>query len=256
MNRRDFITALGASAATAAFARPVRSLVGSNGGSYVESAMPTASDYVQDGLVAMFDGIENAGWGLHDDAVTTPYELVSGQTDIGIRSTFVANEDNLEVEIGNSSVVTPSVFAGASANAVQDGFLHVEGIFFIDAIEAHIYGNYIGFFGGSFGWQYRTGQGGLSMLNFGWMVAKDTSTVNADKVRLAFDVDAENSTIQYHVGSQASPIKSITVPSSIRPVAHFGSVGTRLYSMRAYNRPLTADEKSHNNQIDKWRFGI
>ena len=256
MNRRDFITALGASAATAAFARPVRSLVGSNGGSYVESAMPTASDYVQDGLVAMFDGIENAGWGLHDDSVTTPYELVSGQTDAGIRSTFVANEDNLEVKVSNISVVTPSVFAGASANAVQDGFLHVEGIFFINALETQIYGNLIGFFGGAFGWQYRTGQGGLSMLNSGWLLAKDTSTVNADKVRLAFDVDAESSTIQYHVGSQSSPIKSIAVPSSIEPAAYFRNVGTRLYSMRAYNRPLTEDEAAHNRQIDEWRFGL
>ena len=31
---------------------------------------PTARDYVQDGLVAMWDGIENAGWGVHDAAAT------------------------------------------------------------------------------------------------------------------------------------------------------------------------------------------
>lgn len=31
-------------------------------------AVPTARDYVQDGLVAMWDGIENAGWGQHDNA--------------------------------------------------------------------------------------------------------------------------------------------------------------------------------------------
>ena len=29
------------------------------------SVVPTARDYVQDGLVAMWDGIENAGWGVH-----------------------------------------------------------------------------------------------------------------------------------------------------------------------------------------------
>ena len=30
--------------------------------------LPTARDYVQDGLIAMWDGIENAGWGQHEDS--------------------------------------------------------------------------------------------------------------------------------------------------------------------------------------------
>lgn len=30
----------------------------------------TAKDYVQDGLIAMWDGIENAGWGVHDPNMT------------------------------------------------------------------------------------------------------------------------------------------------------------------------------------------
>ena len=32
---------------------------------------PTAKDYVQDGLLALWDGIENAGWGTHDVNATT-----------------------------------------------------------------------------------------------------------------------------------------------------------------------------------------
>ena len=36
----------------------------------------SAKDYVQDGLVAMWDGIENAGWGQHDPSGLV--ELVSG----------------------------------------------------------------------------------------------------------------------------------------------------------------------------------
>lgn len=39
---------------------------------------PTARDYVQDGLVAMWDGIENAGWGQHDDSATTWVDLCGG----------------------------------------------------------------------------------------------------------------------------------------------------------------------------------
>lgn len=40
--------------------------------------LPTAKDYVQDGLVALWDGIENAGWGVHDPNATTWCDPVSG----------------------------------------------------------------------------------------------------------------------------------------------------------------------------------
>ena len=39
---------------------------------------PSARDYIQDGLVAMWDGIENAGWGKHDDNATEWVDLVNG----------------------------------------------------------------------------------------------------------------------------------------------------------------------------------
>ena len=38
--------------------------------------MPTARDYVQDGLIAMLDGIENAGWGVHDLNATVWKDLI------------------------------------------------------------------------------------------------------------------------------------------------------------------------------------
>lgn len=39
---------------------------------------PTARSYVQDGLVAMWDGIENSGWGVHDPNATVWKDLVGG----------------------------------------------------------------------------------------------------------------------------------------------------------------------------------
>ena len=44
-------------------------------------SMPTAKDYVQDGLVAMWDGIENAGWGVHDPNATTWKDLTGNGYD-------------------------------------------------------------------------------------------------------------------------------------------------------------------------------
>jgi hypothetical protein len=40
---------------------------------------PTAKDYIQDGLVAMWDGIENAGWGVHNPNATTWVDLIGGK---------------------------------------------------------------------------------------------------------------------------------------------------------------------------------
>ena len=45
----------------------------------------TARDYVQDGLIAMWDGIENAGWGVHDANATTWVDLV-GDNDLQVTS--------------------------------------------------------------------------------------------------------------------------------------------------------------------------
>lgn len=40
--------------------------------------MPTARDYVQDELWLLWDGIENAGWGVHDSSLTIWTDLLSG----------------------------------------------------------------------------------------------------------------------------------------------------------------------------------
>lgn len=46
-------------------------MMGASGG-----GVPTARDYVQDGLIAMWDGIENAGWGVHDPNATVWKDLI------------------------------------------------------------------------------------------------------------------------------------------------------------------------------------
>jgi hypothetical protein len=48
------------------------------------ASTPTARDYVQSGLVAMWDGIENAGWGTHDAAATTWADLSGNGYDLVI----------------------------------------------------------------------------------------------------------------------------------------------------------------------------
>ena len=55
-------------------------MLGTRTGAWAKSGgrVPTAKDYVQDGLVRMFDGIENDGYGKHDANMSTWRELVTG----------------------------------------------------------------------------------------------------------------------------------------------------------------------------------
>ena len=239
------------------FSNPVKSNIGARSIDYIdgEDRVISAADYVQDGLVAMWDGIENAGWGVHDDTATKLFELVSGQTDYGVASTFTANTDNMEVSVENASVSTHSHFGAAVANAISSGYVYIEAIVFVDSLGGQIYGNKIQIVDGTFGWQYRTGVGGLSMFSSGWVSARDISTINADKVRLAIDLDSINSTITYHVGTQSSAAKSIKI-SSLPSIASIRHVGTKIFNIRSYNRPLTDEEINYNYSIDKIRFNL
>ena len=73
--------------------------------------LPTAKDYVQDGLVAMWDGIENAGWGTHD-AVATVWKDLVGTANMTANGTPVWADDRASFN-GSFS------FRGNSADVVD-----------------------------------------------------------------------------------------------------------------------------------------
>lgn len=58
-----------------------REIVGIEDGSNL-----TAKDYIQDGLIAMWDAKENVGWGRHDDTSTTWVDLTGGGRDWSLDS--------------------------------------------------------------------------------------------------------------------------------------------------------------------------
>ena len=63
----------------------------------------TAKDYVQDGLIAMWDGIENAGWGVHDPNATVWKDLIGSGYDFQIPSAGVEiKKDCIRKSIGAS----------------------------------------------------------------------------------------------------------------------------------------------------------
>lgn len=66
---------------------------------------PTARDYVQDGLVAMWDGIENAGWGVHDPNATVWTDLVNGMG-ITLIKQAMFSENSLRIVATDETLAT------------------------------------------------------------------------------------------------------------------------------------------------------
>ena len=63
-------------------------MLGVRTGAWTKSGY-TAKDYVQDGLIAMWDGIENAGWGSHDSDITIWKDLIGGMGDATINRNLI-----------------------------------------------------------------------------------------------------------------------------------------------------------------------
>jgi len=73
---------------------------------------PTAKDYVQDGLIAMWDGIENAGWGVHDPNATTWKDLSGNNNDLVLQNGAHFDANSLVTARRNkvSAVFSPNAY--------------------------------------------------------------------------------------------------------------------------------------------------
>ena len=56
-----------------------------------KSTSITAKNYVKSGLIALWDGIENAGWGVHNASATTWKDLVGSYNLINNGCTVTQN---------------------------------------------------------------------------------------------------------------------------------------------------------------------
>ena len=103
-------------------ASPVSSIIGGKSISFSNAdstSSYTAADYVQDGLVCMWDAIENVGWGVHDDTATHWTELISGTEDaiVGSIGTRYEWSDNALI-----SYITGNTFISDKTEELLEAF--------------------------------------------------------------------------------------------------------------------------------------
>jgi len=219
---------------------------------------PTARDYVQSGLLAMWDGIENAGWGQHDAAATSWKDLI-GSRDATVGSAGSWKDNALHCD---------GTTYGARCTTIYDGFRTLEACYLFNgatnggagfvAVVSSGNGNgvLISKNSGDFGFGYYA----ASTYFSGGPAIGDAATVVG-----VWDANpASNKNVAQYVNGV-----SITTTTGGNPGFGSGtaiSFGARwdsarpivadLHCVRLYDRALTAAEVAANYAIDMARFNL
>lgn len=220
----------------------------------------TAKDYVQNGLVAMWDGKENAGWGVHDPSATVWKDLV-GEIDVTANRTPTWKSDAFAGD-GETYFTTNST---VPAHTILNGGFTVE-------LGARPTGNRRsngGLIGIGTNSEYRTFWMWEKSRNYNIFLGAiqtaqipgthpDTSPDIATSWQAVFD----GSTLRLLANSiecinrSAQTTAQQEYGTNIGKIGSFGSTGSDILFARLYSRALTAEEIKHNYEIDKARFGL
>ena len=214
----------------------------------------TAKDYVQSGLIAMWDGIENAGWGVHDANATVWKDLTGNGYDF--------------VKIGAITrwAEDAAVFDGSNNNG-PEGW-NIDGILTLEVVGISELSSFFAFSLHTSGTQPRKMFSILPAGNRGFQFADSAPSMFKDWSSARWSVAAtwsnsDKQDAQYYNG-QFAPSNSGTSGWSVpRNSAILGRHSNDQYKykgelccIRAYSRALAADEIAANYAVDKARFGL
>ena len=223
------------------------------------SAVATSS-YVQDGLIACWDGIENAGAGVHDGSATVwkdvkgGYEFcLTGVTVDADRMTFAGNDSSYGMLSSNDTV---STFVAA-----KNGTLEI-----VYAART------------APGTQVMLQSSNSSGMAFGMngssALLPNTSSSNASRPKYTFSSGTTTNSVavRYSAGVSASAIANGVALSSPTGSDYWWNpewetyIGVRsnkkaffpgsIYCIRLYSRQLTDAEIAANQDVDKLRFMV
>ena len=218
--------------------------------------VPTARDYVQDGLIAMWDGIENAGWGAHNPNATVWKDLI-GSDDLIMRNCQF--EQDSIVSNSNSNVCAySSIERNLGDMSLEVAFRDNTERLNHDLLSLDIApGTGIVVYGG---------ENEDSTLDW-WVRGEDTNV--AAKTFVNTNPTSSSITLAsglfrfYRIGLEISSLKTsyndITGFLSLFSLRNLEGrtcmVGS-IYCVRLYSRALIAEEIAHNYEIDKARFNL
>lgn len=222
---------------------------------------PTARDYVQNGLIAMWDGEWNAGPGVHNSAATTWKNLVSDnpQFDLAITVGNVEWGENYMRLVNRAPAAVcqnPMITMNDNESGTVEIVIFTEQINNVDSVLA------VGrdFGGNPFGFCQSSTGSAFKYHGDGWDVRNGETVlyqyVGKDEFR--------NANPRYMNGVDVSSGSSTTDATVSTKYGYgFGTIDVgrfpgfkRIYSCRIYNRSLDAAEIAANYAIDKARFNL
>ena len=239
---KTILLAFIAAVACLALAKPQKGINAAYGTEYAEDApVPTAADYIQGGLCILWDGIENIDWGVHSDAITTWIDLMSGLTIPNVKVV-----DGIAIDFTKDGTSKSFTLV---RNIVSSAYMTFE----VVTQEQDVY---------AYSWFQRSRNGGsawTTSLSCNWSYGQyfgnffyfPDSTRSPNTRTLSIDGEL----VRVYCGGSLCGEIPVPEPHIDEGRCIFNS-GVKICCVRLYDRPLTPDEMSHNNLIDKARFGL
>ena len=214
----------------------------------------TARDYVQDGLVFRWDGIENAGYGSHESSLTSLIDLSQNAFVVPFVGAPAVSSNHIEFTTDDYATLTPGSYLSNSAFTVGCLFQMISTSQTV--IISSGSGRYISASRDT-DW-CRNGNSGANAISFSDNITTPTSVVgvfNYDEGTIEIYVDGAYSR-KYVNGNLYSP--STWTVLRFNAEYRFGvfTGAYKLFNSYIMNRALTADEIAYNYNIDKLRFGL
>ena len=202
----------------------------------------SAADYVQDGLIANWDAIDNAGTGTHNPSATTWKNLVQGGMDLTVDKGVWVDGNALSNDTGRAAYGN-AVLNYASSEFVFKNEQPAKTTFFLFSNGQSKYcllcGDYAQFTNEWKMTAFSGNVGGFHSLT--WVQLGDANYLDGTSVA--------NIKHPYGFGVNGYKYVYLGANSSNERIFH-----GRYYAIRLYNRALTADEVKLNNIVDKARF--
>jgi len=231
---------------------------------------PTAKDYVQSGLVAMWDGIENAGWGTHD-ANATVWKNLIGTGDFPTTNSQLSWASDALIKSGTNGGVscTPNIDL---SNALSPRT--VEFVISAQNLPQSIPANTSYYFWTLNNAGIRCEYSGsptlkISLRSFGGMMNTGVTGPNIPRTTFSMvGTDVQSSTDRNRAkyfkngtifdaaafGGNATTTPTVVLFRFARDWPSTNQI--QMMNLRIYSRALTADEIAANYAIDKARFNL
>lgn len=243
--------------------------------------MPTARDYVQDGLIIAFDGIENVDYGVSNIDSTTWTNLASGERIVNLASGYSFNGNALVCAASQAGIVfggrgmTQSsdighYLEGKFANGVENFTLDI--VIHIDEIPSgsQAFGSYGYVFSlaSQTYWVHFTSPWGflriIRELKTGQYGANPTDAIGIvedigkPKTYCLSSVGGSGDSYGLWLDGEKRLVDTYVPTIDWRYHCSIGGLNTphKIHAIRLYNRPLTSGEIAANYAIDKARFGL